>query len=48
VQLRRRRNSQKLFHFGRTLLLKHLPRDVNEHVNIYFLNHFSLCKNMSV
>ncbi|XP_046647864.1 ribonucleoprotein PTB-binding 1-like [Daphnia pulicaria] len=31
VQLRRRRNSQKLFHFGRTLLLKHLPRDVNEH-----------------
>lgn len=47
VQLRRRRNSQKLFHFGRTLLLKHLPRDVNEHVNIY-LNHFSLCKIMSV
>lgn len=35
VQLRRRRNSQKLFHLGRTLLLKHLPRDVNEHVNIH-------------
>lgn len=42
VQLRRRRNNQKLFHLGRTLLLKHLPRDVNEHVNIIFhlLNHF--------
>lgn len=35
VQLRRRRNTQKLFHLGRTLLLKHLPRDVNEHVNIF-------------
>lgn len=31
VQLQRRRNGQKLFHLGRTLLLKHLPRDVNEH-----------------
>ena len=36
VQLRRRRNNQKLFHLGRTLLLKHLPRDVNEHVNTIF------------
>ncbi|KAK4003211.1 hypothetical protein OUZ56_004991 [Daphnia magna] len=33
VQLQRRRNGQKLFHLGRTLLLKHLPRDVNEHRN---------------
>lgn len=33
VQLQRRRNGQKLFHLGRTLLLKHLPRDVNEHVS---------------
>lgn len=33
VQQQRRRHTQKLFHFGRTLLLKHLPRDVNEHVS---------------
>lgn len=33
VQLRRRRHSQRLFHLGRTLLLKHLPRDVTEHVS---------------
>lgn len=30
---RRRRNTLRLFHQGRTLLLKHLPRDVTEHVS---------------
>lgn len=30
---RRRRNTLRLFHQGRSLLLKHLPRDVTEHVS---------------
>ena len=30
---RRRRHVQRLFHQGRALLVKHLPRDVNEHVS---------------
>lgn len=40
VQLRRRRHSQRLFHLGRTLLLKHLPRDVTEHVSSNVLHLF--------
>lgn len=47
---RRRRHVQRLFHQGRALLVKHLPRDVNEHVSTsptyfssnFFFPHFSL------
>ena len=42
VQLRRRRHSQRLFHLGRTLLLKHLPRDVTEHVSVFLISFSSL------
>lgn len=37
---RRRRHVQRLFHQGRALLVKHLPRDVNEHVSPPFFFFF--------
>ena len=37
---RRRRHVQRLFHQGRALLVKHLPRDVNEHVSTFFFYFF--------
>jgi len=41
---RRRRHVQRLFHQGRALLVKHLPRDVNEHVSTssYLLHSSSI------
>lgn len=35
MQQRRKRHVQRLFHQGRVLVLKHLPRDVSEHVSVY-------------
>ena len=37
MQQRRRRHVQRLFHQGRALVLKHLPRDVTEHVSVLSL-----------
>lgn len=38
---RRRRHVQRLFHQGRALLVKHLPRDVNEHVSTFSSSLYS-------